>query len=90
MLIGSLFFCIHLNLILVVNTYVFQVSFENKVDINLIDVPSILSISHVSEPLSFILPWNRRVDNLIKSTMFFTNRFIFYRAVIIMMHVDDP
>jgi len=59
MLIGSLFFCIHLNIILVVNTYVFQVSYENKVDLVLVDVPSILSILHISKPFSFILPWNR-------------------------------
>jgi hypothetical protein len=67
----------------------FQVCFENKVDLVLVDVPSNLPILHVSEPLSFIPPWNMRMDNFIKSIVFFTDRFLSDRGVTIIMHADD-
>lgn len=62
---------------------------KSKVDLVLEDVPSNLSISYVSEPLSFIPPWNRQVDNFIKSIMFFVNKFLFDRGAIIIMYVND-
>jgi hypothetical protein len=64
-------------LICLVNNYVFQVSSENKVDIVIANVPSDLPIPHVFEPLSLNPPWNRQVDNFIKSNVFFANKFMF-------------
>ncbi len=63
--------------------------FENKVDLILLDIPSNLIIPHVFKLLFFILPWNRRVDNFIKSIAVFVDRFLFGRGVIIIMHVND-
>ncbi len=75
-------------LIILVNNY-FHVSSKNKVDLVIADVPSKLLISHVSKPLSFIIPWNKRMDNFIESIVFFINMFMFDRRAIIIMHVDD-
>ncbi len=77
------------SLILLVNACVFHVSFENKVNLVLADVPSNFSISHIFESFSLI-PHNRRVDNFIKYVVVFANKFFFNRGVIIIMHVDDP
>ncbi len=64
-------------------------SYENKVDPVLLDVPSNLSILHIFKPISFIPPWNKRVDDFIESTMFFANRFLFDRKVVIIMRAFD-
>lgn len=88
-LINLKFFLHSFAQILLENGYVFQVSFENKVDLILIGIPSNLPILHVFEPLSLIPPWNRWVDNFINSIMVFVERFLSSRKVIIIMHVDD-
>ncbi len=64
-------------------------SSENKVDLVIIDVPSNLLVLHIFKPLSFILPWNRQVDNFIESTMCFVDGFMSDRGVVTTMHVDD-
>jgi hypothetical protein len=69
---------------------VFQVSSEDKVDLDLANILFNLLIMQVFEPLSFIPPWNKRVDNFIKSTMFFADMFLFNRGVVIIMHANDP
>jgi len=76
-------------LIILLNNYVFQVSSKIKVDLVITNVPSNLSILHVYEPLSLIPPWSRRMDNFIESIVFFTDRLLFYRGPIIIMHAND-
>ncbi len=88
-LIDSRFFLHSFSLILLVNAFVFQVFFNKKVNLMLIDVPFNLLILHIFEPLSLILPWKKRVDNFIKSIVVFIDRFLFDRKVFIIMHVDD-
>ncbi len=48
--------CFHhsFGLILLINTCIFQVSFQNKVNLVLVNIPSNLLIPHVFEPLSSI------------------------------------
>jgi hypothetical protein len=65
------------------------VFFENKVDLVLLHIPSNLIIPHVFKLFFFILPWNRRVDNFIKSVAVFVDRFLFGKRVVIIMHVND-
>jgi hypothetical protein len=76
-------------LILLVNACVFQVSFENKVNLVLADIPSNLPILHISKPLSFIPPWNKQVDNFIEFVVVFEDKFLFDRGAIIIMNADD-
>jgi hypothetical protein len=66
------------------------VSYKNKVDIVLADVPSNFLIPHIFESFSFIPPWNMRVDNFIESVVVFVNRFLSDKGAIIIMYVDDP
>jgi hypothetical protein len=77
-------------LICLVNNFVFQVLFDNKVNLVITSVPSNLPISHVFESVSLIPPWNKRVDNFMRSTMFFANKFLSKKRAVIIMHVDDP
>jgi hypothetical protein len=90
MLIGFfwIFFELICLIILVINC-VFQVSLENKVDLVIIDLPSNLPISHVSKPLSLIPLWNRRMDNFNKSIMFFANKFLSNKRVVIIKHANE-
>jgi hypothetical protein len=44
---------------------------------------------HVFEPLSLIPPWNKQMDNFIESTMFFTNKFMSNKRIVIIMHAND-
>jgi hypothetical protein len=89
MLIGLILNLFYINLFNpFFNACVFQMSSKNKVDLVLVDVPSNFLIPHGYEPLSFIPPWNRQVDNFFKSTVFFV-KFLFDKGVVIIMHVDD-
>ncbi len=56
----------------------------------LLVVPSTILILHISESFSFIPPWNKQVDNFIKSIIVFVDKFLFDRGAIIIMHGDDP
>ncbi len=76
--------------ILLVNACVFQVFFENKVDLVLVDVPSNLLISHILEPPLFIPQWTKCVDNFIEYVVVFVDKYLFDRGVVIIMHIDDP
>jgi hypothetical protein len=55
---------------------------QNKV---LSDVATNLPIPHVFELFSFILQWNKHVDDFIKSIVVFAYKFLFDKKVVIMM-----
>jgi hypothetical protein len=76
-------------LILLVNVCIFQVSFQNKVNLVPIDVLFNLPIPHVFELLSLIPRWNRHLDNFIESIVVFADKFLSNKGVVIIMHVDD-
>jgi hypothetical protein len=65
------------------------VSSKNKVIVVLADIPSNLPILHISTLLSFILPWNKQVDNFIKFVVVLESKFMFDRGAIIIMHAVD-
>jgi hypothetical protein len=65
------------------------VTFDNKLNLVLANLPSNLLILHIFMSFSFIPQWNKHVDNFIESFVVFANRFLFNRGVVIIMHVDD-